>query len=267
MYLINSYRFEGGAAFDPDAQAFITAASITDPTQQSAIDTLVTDLKGYSIWSKIQAAYPFVGGSASSHKFNLKDPQDLDSSFRLVFNGGWTHSASGALSNGTNAYANTFFNDATELIDINEINIGSYISQNLTANVYAALMGCHVFLNRYVEIATFTSNNYLIGANSNASFRPSFSPTNGLFSAHRLNSASQKMYHNGSVYATSTLASISYINDNIYIGATNRSGTGSVSYLGNTFSFSYIALGLTDADTSNLYTAIQTFNTTLSRQV
>jgi hypothetical protein len=30
---------------DADAQAFITAASITDPTQQSAINTLVVDRK------------------------------------------------------------------------------------------------------------------------------------------------------------------------------------------------------------------------------
>jgi len=57
-------------AFDPDAQAFITAASITDPTQQSAINQLVVDLKGYNIWTKFKAIYPIVGGSASSHKWN-----------------------------------------------------------------------------------------------------------------------------------------------------------------------------------------------------
>ncbi len=39
-----------GGGIDSDAQAFITAASITDATQQSAINTLVTDLKGYEIW-------------------------------------------------------------------------------------------------------------------------------------------------------------------------------------------------------------------------
>jgi hypothetical protein len=37
----------GGPSVDPDAQAFITAASITNPTQQSAVNTLVVDLKGY----------------------------------------------------------------------------------------------------------------------------------------------------------------------------------------------------------------------------
>ena len=93
-------------AIDPDAQAFITAASITDPTQQSAINTLVTDLKGYGVWTKMKALYPFCGSTASQHKWNLKDPRDLDVAFRLVFSGGGTHSANGAWPNGTNAYAN-----------------------------------------------------------------------------------------------------------------------------------------------------------------
>jgi hypothetical protein len=109
MYLINSYKFGGGAPppIDPDAQAFLTAAAITDPTITSAIDTLVVQLKADGIWTKMKALYPFVGGTASTHKYNLKDPQDLDASFRLVFNGGWTHSANGALPNGTNGFADT----------------------------------------------------------------------------------------------------------------------------------------------------------------
>jgi len=65
------------AAVDPDAQAFITAAGITNPTQQSAINTLVVNLKGYSIWTKFKAIYPVVGGSASSHAVNLKTPGNL----------------------------------------------------------------------------------------------------------------------------------------------------------------------------------------------
>ncbi len=68
---------------DADAQAFITATAITDLTQQTAINTLVTQLKTYGIWTKMKALYPFVGGTATAHKFNLKDPRDLDAAFRL----------------------------------------------------------------------------------------------------------------------------------------------------------------------------------------
>jgi hypothetical protein len=51
---------EGLSAVDADALAFITAAGITDATQQSAINQLVITLKGLSIWTKMKAIYPFV---------------------------------------------------------------------------------------------------------------------------------------------------------------------------------------------------------------
>ena len=66
---------------DADATTFITAAGITNLIQASAINTLVNDLKTYGLWTKMKAIYPFVGGSATSHKFNLKDPRDLDAAF------------------------------------------------------------------------------------------------------------------------------------------------------------------------------------------
>ena len=108
-----------GLTTDADAQAFITAAAITDATQKSAIDTLVTGLKTDGIWTKMKAIYPFVGGTATTHKYNLKDPRDLDAAFRLVFNGGWTHSSTGALPNGTNGYANTNLNQSANLAPSN----------------------------------------------------------------------------------------------------------------------------------------------------
>ena len=105
----------GGAAIDTDAQAFITAAGIINATQQSAVNQLVLDLKSANIWTKIKAAYPMVGGTATSCKFNLKDARDLDAAYRLVFSGGGTFSSNGYLPNGTNAYANTFLNTLTQI--------------------------------------------------------------------------------------------------------------------------------------------------------
>jgi hypothetical protein len=93
---------------DPNAQAFITAAGITDPTQQSAINSLVVGLKATGIWTKMIAIYPFVGGTASSHKYNLKDPRDLDIAYRLTFGGGWGHTSNGIVGNGANTYADTY---------------------------------------------------------------------------------------------------------------------------------------------------------------
>ena len=98
-------------AVDADAQAFIAAAGITDLTQASAISTLVNDLKTYGLWSKMKAFYPMVGGTSTSHKWNLKDPRDLDAAYRLTFFGGLTHDSNGVLGNGTNSYAYTNLRD------------------------------------------------------------------------------------------------------------------------------------------------------------
>ena len=119
-----------GAGTDADAQAFITAAGITDATQQSAINTLVTDLKGYGIWTKMKAIYPFVGGTSSTHKWNLKDPRDLDAAFRLVFNGGGTHSSTVYKPNGTNGYADTKLSPSS-VQTLNSTHISFYSRLNL----------------------------------------------------------------------------------------------------------------------------------------
>ena len=98
-----------GKGIVDDAQAFITAASITDSTQQNAIIQLVTDLKTANIWSKMRAIYPFVGGTASSHRFNLKDPRQVSGAFYITFYGGGTHSLNGYQPDGATAYGNTSF--------------------------------------------------------------------------------------------------------------------------------------------------------------
>ena len=57
-----NYKIYGSAtaSFDPDYQAFITATGITEPTQSAALETLVSDLKSYGLWSKMKAIYPMV---------------------------------------------------------------------------------------------------------------------------------------------------------------------------------------------------------------
>jgi hypothetical protein len=104
-FLVNPYFY---GCTDADALAFLAAAGITDVTITSAICTLVTTMKADGTWAKCNAIYPMVGGTATTHKFNLKNPLDTNAAFRLTFTGGWTHSANGALPNGTNAYADTF---------------------------------------------------------------------------------------------------------------------------------------------------------------
>jgi hypothetical protein len=96
-------------SIDTDSQAFLNATSITDTTISTAINNLVIDLKDAGLWNLMDAIYPMVGGTSTTHKFNLKNPADTDAAFRLNFQGGWTHDSSGAKPDGVSGtYADTF---------------------------------------------------------------------------------------------------------------------------------------------------------------
>jgi hypothetical protein len=118
------------STLDSDALAFITAGNITNSVEINAVGSLVTQMKNAGIWARMVAVYPFVGGTALAHKFNLLDPQDTNAAHRIVFSGGWTHTDKGALANGTNAWGdpNVFFgsDSATWRYDIS---VGAFSTQ------------------------------------------------------------------------------------------------------------------------------------------
>jgi len=65
-----------GTPIDPDAAAFfarVTAAGGTlSATEQTAVNTLVVQMKADGIWTAMKAIYPMVGASAAACAQNLK---------------------------------------------------------------------------------------------------------------------------------------------------------------------------------------------------
>lgn len=88
--------------------AFASATGITDVTILGALNTFDLGLISNSLDTKMKALYPFVGGTATTHKYNFMDSRDLNAAFRLQFSGGFTHSSTGALPI-TNGKAQTFY--------------------------------------------------------------------------------------------------------------------------------------------------------------
>lgn len=252
-----------GGGIDPDAQAFITAAAITDPTQQEAINQLVLDLKGYGVWTKMKAVYPFVGGTAAQHKWNLKDPRDLDAAFRLVFNGGWTHSANGALPNGTNAFADSKL-IPSNVMTLNSSHISAY-SRTLSAAGY--LFGCSNsgLTNRTLWQLGSTSYMSLFTAPADY-FNYNGANTRKLLLLNRTASNLSNAWENDVKKSTSTNASTNRTTVPIYFSASNDNGT-TTNYANVQYAFASIGDGLTDTDSANFYTAVQAFQTTLGRSI
>ena len=251
------------AALDPDAQAFITAAAITNPTQQTAINTLVVDLKGYSIWTKMNALYPFVGGTASTHKFNLKDPRDLDAAFRLTFSGGITHSSNGITPNGINGFADTKLNYTT----LNNGHQTLYSRSDITESGVRFDMGAFNGGVTYQLLSLSKSISLFIGGfNSESQPRATLTNSSGFFVNNRTASNAANLWRNGIKLIQSTTAVSAIPNLTNYIGAVNSAGIG-LNYAGKNYAFASIGNGLTDTEVTNFYTAVQAFQTTLGRQV
>jgi hypothetical protein len=245
------------SGFDPNAQAFITAADITNPTQQTAINQLVLDLKSYSLWAKMNAIYPFVGGTATTHKFNLKDPRDLDAAYRIVFTGGWTHNANGIQGNGTNAYADTKAAMNTVAIPDRLNHWSAYITiTGIGENSgYNGLYDGNLF--------GFSSNfGKTVGLQN---FQSSVPESTGFWNGTVTSTTNAVLYKNGtSVYSIINPTPMgSYV---FYLGALNIGGA-----IGtyNTSRFAFASLGgaLNVTNAANLRTAVQAFQTTLGRQI
>jgi hypothetical protein len=252
--------YGGGGGIDPDAQAFITAAGITDATQQQAINTLVVDMKGYGIWTKMKAIYPFVGGTATAHKYNLKDPRDLDAAFRLVFNGGWTHSSNGATPNGTNGYADTFLNNST-VLGQNDNSFSIYSRTDLAQadacdmGVFSGGFGSSIY-GRNVDNNSYSSHSGVL-------LIKSASTSLGFIGLSR-NAINNCVFDSLGTQLISTTNSVNHVNVEWNIG---RLAGFAGEYSSRQLAFVHIGLGLSATELSNLRIAVNTFETTLSRNV
>lgn len=251
----------GGRSTDIDAQAFITAANITDSTQQYAIKTLVNDLNGYGLWTKMKAIYPMVGGTASSHSYNLKNPAQ----FQITWNGGITHSSNGVLPNGTNGYGDTGINSSTLPISIDSIHISSYLRTN-TDGVYCDL-GVNTGTYQISIYARLSNILYTdLGDTSTSRITYSNSDSTGYYITSRTSNVLLKTFKNNTLKGTNTnLSSASFTTQNLYLGANNQ--VLAIQFSNRQTAFATIGEGLSDTEAANLYTSIQKFQTTLLRQV
>jgi len=257
-------------SFDADAQAFITAAAITNATQQTAIDNLVIGLKADGLWTNMNAIYPFVGGTATTHKYNLKDPRDLDAAYRLQFNGGITHSSNGALPNGTNGYADTFFN--ASILSSDSIHFSGYFRTQLGSS---SDLGCEVYNN--IDDQYFVSGNNLrfqtasnITYSNGALIEYVTTPnTSANYIVTRTDLLNNQIYRNGTLLESASMAGLNSNANMLLMGTRYVFLSGEIDVLTskNQMAFATIGEGLDNTQSINLYNRIQAFQTALSRQV
>jgi hypothetical protein len=271
-------KVSGGIVLDPDAAAFLTATGITDGTITNAINTLVLDLKADSLWTKMKAIYPFVGGTADTNKYNLVNPQNTDAAYRLTYTiksgAQITHSSSGfevknnQVPNGAGAYAITYIVPNVVVTQSDE-HASMYINSNynqtsgdpVQMGSYTSATRMSLLVARSKDAGNLDKflgrmNGTIIAGNTSSTTAGYFIVTN--------NSNTVSLYRNGSSdgsgASTGTLPAV-----NFYIGGLNISNSDYGSTWTRFATVTY-GTGLSATDASNLYDAVQTFNTTLGRQ-
>lgn len=245
--------------FDADALAFFnrvtTAGGSLSNTEKIAVNQLVLDMKSYGIWTKMKAIYPMVGASAAACSQNLKS-----SSFTGTFTAtGWTFASTGVKGNGTSAYMDT---TCIPNVSLNQDSQHlCYYSRNNFDNSLISCGGTPYHQNLYIAGDFY-------GILSSSSFTAiSISTTKGMSLISRTSSGGgTTSYWNNTNIGNDGIVSSGQYNYSLYLNARNSTNTG-VLFSSNECAFASIGDGLTNTEASNLYTAVQAFQTTLSRQV
>jgi len=238
---------------DPDAQAFVdrvfAAGGSVTSTEANAVNTLTIGLKSNGLWTLMKAIYPMVGGSAAACAQNLKS-----SSFTATFSGAWTYSANGITGNGSNTYMSTNLTPLTNL-SLNSTHISGYLRTTNSSN--HMLIGVK---DLYIANYGFATVNNTDQSATNTAGQV------GFFINSRIISNQYKQYKNNTILSTIISPTFILYSAPIFVGAWNDNGT-TKNYVNGQIAFASIGDGLNDTQESNFYTAIQAFQTSLSRNV
>jgi len=221
-------------------------------------DTGVLD-KNVPANSKVKVLYIYIGGTDAKHAINVINP-DL---FETIFNGGWTHSATGSLPNAVNGFGDTQFNERDELT-LNSTSIGIYsgtsASGNIDLGVSDASQATHMGSRRAGDV-------FRGGMDSAASFsKTGITDGAGFFVFSRLLAANWVQYINGSAVQTNVDTSSNTANRVFYLGAFNNAGTAS-NFSNKELRLAFISDGLNSTEISEMNTAVQAYQTSLGRNV
>ena len=241
--------------------AWILATSEVDTTILNALNTLETDLNTYGLTSKVKALYPYVGGTATKHKFNFIDTAN----FEITWSGGVTHNSNG-ITGSVNGYGNTSLVPSS-VLTLNSTHVSVNIKTAAASTSRSVLGSMNSGFTNGLYIYPKISNQIYFDVNaSSGGNNPLLNTTeSGFFTINRVNSTQQSAYRNGSSLGTSTRNSSSLSTQALTVLASNINGTISDYYNGGTLNFISIGDGLTPTEISNLNTAVSNFNTALGR--
>lgn len=251
--------YVGLTVSDTNAKQYLIASSLQyERTIAPAINQLCIDLKNANLFDKFYAIYPLAGYSADTTKYNLVNTGSLT----LSFNAGWTFT-NGITGNAINTYADTFFT-ASLSGWTGDNSVCVYIRNNTTNGYDFGAENAQ----RYYLISRDSSNNASYAVSASLSVA-SQTDSRGFWVGTVSGSAAsnQVIYKNGSSIGSRTLSAVAGPDYSLYLGANNFRGLGANGISDRNYAFAAIGRGLSSTEVSSLYTIVQSYEVSMSRQV
>lgn len=247
--------------------AVIAGGGTLDATMSGATYQLFNDLFVAGLWNKLYAFYPLLGGNSSGGQaVNGKTPGTRN----MTWNGGLTFSTNGVVSNGTNGWGNTNCNPLN-FGGIADFHMSFYSRTNQQEGTAQFDMGVYQDSgsNQRTQLNSRSTVDDTRGV-VNATTQATFSNTNsqGLFTVVRRSGPDTEFYKNDTTLGNSNVATVGIPNGIIglcvrYLSVSDTISTPTT----RQYAFATMGNALTDGEVTSLYNAIQTFQTTLGRQV
>ena len=270
----------GGPAYGTLTTAFIAAAGITGSVIPTALNNFETGLTTYSLTSKIMACYPFVGGNATTSKYNFMDT----TLYPLSYTGSITFNMDGMniASSAAEAHASSF---PGNLVSHQVGHDATYIKTKNQNGVVPCTSGLKSDLTPATGSLTQYYMEFSSATNTFTAFWPCNVATNqgdgslgvssggvpGTWVVARTSASSLKIYKNGSSLGenTTTLTGRSYgpySVDVMYIAGRQNNFETTAAFQFGFKSFGFGTYGGMDAtDVSNYTTLIAALQTDLGR--
>ena len=269
-YLGGTLVWSPAAAGDADANAWIaqvnTDGGSLSATAEAAVTQLATDLKATTgLWTNLRAIYPLVGNNNASCKYNLKDAS-TSFTYTMNFQGGWTYNANGVTGNGSDTSGRTTLSPSILAGLGTGAGLHIYLTVNPTNQTGATSYDWGT--DEQSVIAGF-NNTTLYGKYGGGGYLTSGGQVPqgavGDFYSSQNDTSTTFIYKNGSSVASRSEAVGSGVTDGWALGNDNRGG-GSFPEPGiKGYGFAAISNYLSSAQMTAFNTAVQTYNSSLSR--
>ena len=217
-------------------------------------------LKSDNLSTKFKYIYPRIGGTSTAHRYNL-----VTGTADGTYNGGFTHDATGSVGNGSTGYFDTGFQFSISNFAQNSLSFGVYIKNAISENT----VDFGVFSGGVCDALMYSrgaAGNMLSRLGSNSGNIANANTTSlGLKVLSRTASNQYKVYEDGSLLATNT--DTSTLNNTTYnmLEFAGSSAGSPVQYSNHKHTWFWGGIGFGATEIGNIYTALNTFETTLNR--